>query len=49
MIGDNFQTAILGAKNDGLDTIFFNHWPEYPATEPVTYEVKALKDIMNIL
>lgn len=49
MIGDNFQTDILGAKNSGLDTIFFNHWPEYPATEPVTYEVKALKDIMNIL
>ena len=49
MIGDNFQTDILGAKNAGLDTIFFNHWPEYPATEPVTYEVKALKDIMNIL
>ena len=49
MIGDNFQTDILGAKNAGLDTIFFNHWPEYPATEPITYEVKALKDIMNIL
>jgi len=49
MIGDNFQTDILGAKNAGLDTIFFNHWPEYPATEPVTYEVKALKDIINIL
>jgi putative hydrolase of the HAD superfamily len=49
MIGDNFQTDILGAKNAGLDTIFYNHWPEYPATEPVTYEVKALKDIMNIL
>lgn len=49
MIGDNFQTDILGAKNSGLDTIFFNHWPEYPATEPVTYEVKALKDIMDIL
>ena len=49
MIGDNFQTDILGAKNAGLDTIFFNHWPEYPATEPVTYEVKALKNIMNIL
>ena len=49
MIGDNFQTDILGAKNVGLDTIFFNHWPEYPATEPVTYEVKALKDIINIL
>lgn len=49
MIGDNFQTDILGAKNAGLDTIFFNHWPEYPATEAVTYEVKSLKEITNIL
>lgn len=49
MIGDNFQTDILGAKNAGLDTIFFNHWPEYPATETVTYEVKSLKEITNIL
>ena len=49
MIGDNFQTDILGAKHFGLDTIFFNHWPDYPATEPVTYEVKTLKDIINIL
>jgi putative hydrolase of the HAD superfamily len=49
MIGDNFQTDILGAKNAGLDTIFFNRWPEYPATEPVTHEVKSLKEIMNIL
>lgn len=49
MIGDNFQTDILGAKNAGLDTIFFNRWPEYPATEPVTHEVTSLKEIMNIL
>ena len=49
MIGDNFQTDILGAKNAGFDTIFFNRWPEYPATEPVTHEVKSLKEIMTIL
>ena len=49
MIGDNFQTDILGAKHFGLDPIFFNHWPDYPATEPVTYEVTTLKDIINIL
>ena len=49
MIGDNFQTDILGAKHFGLNTIFFNHWPDYPATEPVTYEVTTLKDITNIL
>ena len=49
MIGDNFQTDILGAKRAGLDTIFFNRWPEYPATEPVTHQVISLREIINIL
>lgn len=49
MIGDNFSTDILGAKHAGLDTLFFNRWPEYPATEPVTYEVHTLKEIIEIL
>ena len=49
MIGDNFNTDILGAKQAGLDTIYFNRFPDYPAPEPVTHEVHALKDIMNIL
>jgi putative hydrolase of the HAD superfamily len=49
MIGDNFNTDILGAKQAGLDTIYFNRFPEYPATEPVTYEVHHLRDIISIL
>ena len=49
MIGDNFNTDILGAKQAGLDTAYFNRFPEYPATEPVTFEVTALKDLMDIL
>lgn len=49
MIGDNFQTDIMGAKNAGLDVIFFNRWPEYPATEPINYEVHSLKEITHIL
>ncbi|MCR5313916.1 MAG: YjjG family noncanonical pyrimidine nucleotidase [Bacteroidaceae bacterium] len=50
MIGDNYFTDILGARNAGLDTIFFNAHPEdFAAPEPVTYEVKCLKDILNIL
>ena len=49
MIGDNFNTDILGAQRAGLDTIFFNRFPEYPAPEPVTHEVYHLRDIMNIL
>ena len=49
MIGDNFNTDILGAKRVGLDTAYFNRYPEYPATEPVTFEVTALQELMDIL
>ena len=49
MIGDNFNTDILGAQQAGLDTIFFNRFPDYPAPQPVTHEVHHLRDIMNIL
>ena len=49
MIGDNFQTDILGAKLFGLNTAFFNRFPEYPAPEPVTFEVTRLRELMDIL
>lgn len=49
MIGDNFNTDILGAKQAGLDTAYFNRYPEYPATEPVTFEVTTLQELMDIL
>ena len=49
MIGDNYNTDILGAKNAGLDTLYFNRYPDYPAPNPVTFEVTALGEIMNIL
>lgn len=49
MIGDNFQTDILGAKRYGLDTAYFNRYPDYPAEEPVTYEVARLQQLMTIL
>ena len=49
MIGDNFNTDILGAKRAGLATAYFNRYPDYPATEPVDYEVTALCELKNIL
>ena len=49
MIGDNFTTDILGAKQAGLATAFFNRFPEYPAPEPVDYEVTSLQQLMGIL
>ncbi len=49
MIGDNLQTDILGAKEYGLDTAYFNRFPEYPADFPVNYEVSSLHQLMEIL
>ncbi|MBQ9656634.1 MAG: YjjG family noncanonical pyrimidine nucleotidase [Prevotella sp.] len=49
MIGDNFQTDILGAKRAGLATAYYNRFPEFPAPEPVDYEVTKLTQLMRIL
>ena len=49
MIGDNFQTDILGAKNVGLDTAWFNRFPDFPAPESVSYEVTSLRELMDVL
>lgn len=49
MIGDNFQTDILGAKRAGLATAYYNRYPEFPAPEPVDYEVTKLTQLMRIL
>ena len=52
MIGDNYQTDILGAANAGLDTLFFNRFPEWqPAAndyQPTMY-VTSLKEIIGLL
>ena len=49
MIGDNFQTDILGAKRYGLATAYFNRCPDYPAEEPIDYEVTARSQLMESL
>ena len=49
MIGDNFTTDILGAKQAGLDTAYYNRFPEFPAPEPVTYEVTKLRQLKEVL
>lgn len=49
MIGDNFNTDILGAKQAGFDTAYFNRFPNYPAPEPATFEVTNLSQLMDIL
>ena len=50
MIGDNFQTDILGAKAAGLDVMWFNPDPEQnKATETVNYEIHSLREIISLL
>ena len=49
MIGDNFDTDILGAQRAGLATAYFNRFPDYPAPSPVDYEVTSLRQLIDIL
>jgi putative hydrolase of the HAD superfamily len=48
MIGDNLETDIAGARNAGIDTVFFNV-DKLEHKEPVTYEIKCLSELMEIL
>lgn len=49
MIGDNLSTDILGARNSGIDTIYFNRNAANKCTEDVTHEVFSLAQIKAIL
>jgi putative hydrolase of the HAD superfamily len=48
MIGDNIDTDILGARNFGMDQLYFNPEASLPPFTP-SYEVKHLKDISSLL
>ncbi|MBU8892845.1 MAG: YjjG family noncanonical pyrimidine nucleotidase [Bacteroidales bacterium] len=48
MIGDDLQVDILGAKDFGLDQVFFN--PEnLKHSENITHEINSLKELQEIL
>jgi len=48
MIGDNPLTDIVGARDAGIDTIFYN--PKHqPAPTHTNYEIKCLGELINIL
>lgn len=49
MIGDNYNTDILGALNAGIDQLYFNRWGDPNDRPEVTLKVCSLKDICNIL
>ncbi|MDH5381074.1 MAG: YjjG family noncanonical pyrimidine nucleotidase [Cyclobacteriaceae bacterium] len=48
MIGDNLQTDILGAKNSGIDSVYFN--PDYRQdTIGANYNISSLHQLSDIL
>ncbi len=49
MIGDNMDTDIIGAKNFGMDQLYFNNNFNLIKICNPTYEVKSLDEIMGIL
>lgn len=57
MIGDNIKTDIIGAKDYGIDVMYFNRKPHLsPITDGqeesksfIDYEIRSLAEIMNIL
>jgi putative hydrolase of the HAD superfamily len=48
MIGDNYNTDIVGAKNAGMDQVFFNP-TKNRKREPVTYEIIELSELKGLL
>lgn len=50
MIGDNYDTDILGAMNAGIDTMLFNRWGNADAlSDRINFTVDSLRRIMDIL
>lgn len=48
MIGDNLKTDVLGARNAGIDQVYFNP-ARHEHTDEVTYEINALPELLAIL
>ena len=48
MIGDNYNTDIVGAKAAGMDQVFFNP-KKNRKREPVTHEITTLLELKGIL
>ena len=49
MIGDNYNTDIIGAMDAGLDTILYNRWdPDFVPPRKPTYIVKELEEIAKL-
>jgi len=48
IIGDNFETDIIGAKNASIDQVFFNRDGLTNLPHKPTYEIKELKELLDI-
>ena len=48
MLGDDFPVDILGAKNIGMDQVFFNPNNEKTA-DSCTFEIKCLSELLHLL
>ncbi len=48
MIGDNLAADIGGARNFGIDQVFFNP-KQMSHTQQVTYEIRGLRELKNLL
>jgi len=48
MIGDDLETDILGAKNTGIDQVFFNS-ENIKHSEDITFEITSLIELKDIL
>lgn len=50
MIGDNYNTDIVGARNAGIDQLYFNRWGWSPADKADNcWEAKRLTEIIDML
>lgn len=48
MIGDHLEIDLLGARNAGIDQVYFNP-NNVPHTETITHEISSLKELLEIL
>lgn len=49
MIGDNYDTDIVGAMGSHIDQLFFNQSEAFVPNVAPTYEVRSLKEILTII
>ncbi len=49
MIGDHFEVDVMGAKNFGMDQVYFNPTDRQNNDGSATYEIQSLHELIGIL